>query len=240
MTNFVAVVLGATGTVGSGAVKRFLQDPGTVVIAPVRGSPEKLLQAIGEVDTSRLRTPEIQYGERAGAQALAQWIRENVDGGVVDHVFAVGGGMAPYGPVSLITPETLEETIQLKLYTILNPAQALIPLLKDETTSTFTVITGMLGEYCPAPNLALTAIGNASVFGLVAALQSEARGGGKNYRINDFRIAALICPDGQSTNPSWRGNGAPTSTLAKFYFEKIIETDIRDSIVRVNPADVGL
>jgi len=62
------VVLGATGVVGSGVVKHFLKLQDTVVIAPVRGAPTKLFDAIGKENEANglLRVPNADYATREG------------------------------------------------------------------------------------------------------------------------------------------------------------------------------
>jgi len=166
---------------------------------------------------------------------LARWIESNH--GKVDHVFAVAGTVAPFGNISQITPEQLDEMVRVKIANCLYAAQALIPLLKDEATSTYTVVTGLLGEVCFAPNLALTTVGNAAEFGLTLAIQAEARE--KKYRVNEFRIGAKIVPDGVKEHP-FGGTGAPHSVLSQLYYERIIVSNTRDAVVRVTDNDVGL
>jgi NAD(P)-dependent dehydrogenase (short-subunit alcohol dehydrogenase family) len=242
MSRVVVVVLGASGTVGSGVVKRFLRAGNTTVVAPARGSVDKVFKAIGEEFRSNdsLLTPQANYGEKAGAETLAKWIEDNIPGGKVDHIFAVGGGMAPFANVSQITSDSLNDTVQTKIVSILSGAQALVPLLKDEETSTFTVVTGALGEYCFAARFSLTTIANAAVFGLTLALQAEAREQGKKYRINEFRIAAIILPDGVTEHPHMKIPGGQTSVLAELYDNRIVSSTARDQVIRVNNADVGL
>lgn len=238
----VIVVLGATGTVGSGVVKHFLKAGDSIVVAPTRGTVDKVFNAIGEEYRSNdlLLIPQVNYGEKAGAEILAKWIEDNVSGGKIDHVFAVGGGMAPFTHASQITEDALNSTVQTKIVSVLSVAQALVPLLKDEETSSFTVVTGALGEFCFAAHFSLTTIANAAVFGLTLALQAEAREKGKKYRINEFRIAAIILPDGVKEHPRMKTPGGQTSVLAEVYANRIVSTTVRNQVVRVNNADVGL
>ncbi len=73
-------------------------------------------------------------------------------------------------------------------------------------------------------------LGNAAVYGLTVALQSQEAD--KSFRINEFRIGSVIRKDGATTD------GADVSKLAKFYDEKIIRSDVKGSIVRVSPSDL--
>ena len=235
----VIVVLGATGIVGNGVVKVFLKKNATV-IAPVRGDPKKLTDELGALGSSKnLHTPTFAYGEKEGATNFAKWIQETIRH-PIDHVFAVGGGMAPYTPVSGITDESWKSINDNKILPMVYAAQTLIPLLRDEESSSFTFVTGLLGEVCYAPPLALTTIANAAVYGLVLATQSEQKG--RRYRINELRIAALITYDHLTENPGFPGSPATkTSVLAKFYNDNVAANhSVRDTVVRVNGSDVGL
>lgn len=68
------------------------------------------------------------------------------------------------------------------------------------------------------------------MYGLTVALQSQEAD--KAYRINEFRIGSVIRKDGASTD------GVDVSKLTKFYYDKIVSSDVKGSIVRVSPADL--
>jgi uncharacterized protein YbjT (DUF2867 family) len=54
------VVFGATGVIGAGVVKLFLTTRNSVVIAPVRGNPEKLNALLeGTSNLDKLLTPDV-------------------------------------------------------------------------------------------------------------------------------------------------------------------------------------
>ena len=82
-------------------------------------------------------------------------------------------------------------------------AKALVPLLKEDSAVSYTVVTGMLGEVCPWPEAALTTIGNAATYGLVAALQAELRD--QPQRVNEVRSLPLV---------SWLARGRCCNPLA--------------------------
>ena len=176
--------------------------------------------------------------------------------------------MAPPGVLTDATEETLATTFTDKVTGHVWLAKALVPLLKPEASSSFSFITGMIGEVCPWPNVALTAIGNSAVFGAVVALQAELQG--QPPRVNEvrgwrerthaqacvyagllmpppapprlptqIRIAALLRRDDEADNPSFAGApAAPVSKLAA----KVVGVaagDARDSVLRIMDTDLA-
>lgn len=55
--------------------------------------------------------------------------------------------MAPPGNVADITPALVQEAVTTKVVGHVLLAQALLPLMRQQATSSWTVITGMLGEH---------------------------------------------------------------------------------------------
>eukprot|EP01031_Cornospumella_fuschlensis_P033979 gene33979-41121_t len=233
-----AVVLGATGIVGSGVVKAFIKDGGYIVIAPVRGEVSKLHESMREgekyVGCEQLHTPIVDYGTEEGAQALATHIQEI--SGQVDDIFVVGGGMGPSKVASEISANDWQETSQLKIVPQLLAAQHLIPLLKDSDKSSYTVVTGASGELCYFASFGLRCMANAALYGFVLALQAEHKE--RRFRINELRIAALICHDDEEQHPVFRMAAVQTSKLAALYFSKVVRSDLRDSVVRATSEDL--
>ncbi|RYG63445.1 SDR family NAD(P)-dependent oxidoreductase, partial [archaeon] len=211
---------------------------GYLVIAPVRGEVSKLHDSMREgekyVGHCQLRTPQMDYGTAEGAQALATYVQEV--SGHIDHVFVVGGGMGASKVASEISARDWQETSQHKVIPQLLTAQHLIPLLRDEETSSYTVVTGASGELCYLASFALRCMANAAVYGLVLALQAEHRQ--KRFRINELRIAALICHDDEEQHPVFKMAAAPSSRLAVVYIDRVVRTGLRDSVVRITPEDL--
>ena len=63
--------------------------------------------------------------------------------------------MVAMGRLSEVQREGFEAAMKDRVYTQIVLAQALAPLLRDAATSSYTVITGRLGEECTMPNGAL-------------------------------------------------------------------------------------
>lgn len=223
------------GIVGGGIAKAFL-DAGARVVAPARSdsSKSKVLDFLGG-SSDRVYVPVLDVNTLSGAEALAKYITDSV-GAELDFVVSISGGMAPPGLMTDATPETLAVTVHDKIEGHLWLAKALVPLMKKDAGSSYLVVTGMLGEIVPWPETALTAVGNAAVYGFTVALQAELKE--SPVKVNEFRIAALIRRDAEKDNPMFAGAPAvAVSKVAKLALGAMTGAQ-RDGIVRVGDAEL--
>ncbi|KAL4423218.1 hypothetical protein ABPG77_000010 [Micractinium sp. CCAP 211/92] len=198
----VAVVTGASGIVGSGIARAFL-DAGATVIAPARSAGGKVGgQASAAGGELRPLPRQILVNLSARSAAALPPLA-----GASEKM----SGMAPRCTISESTPEMLMDAVTARVGPHLW-ATRLATQLRPQECSSFTFITGMLGEVCPWPDAALTAVTNAAVYGAAVALQAELAGAPP--RVNELRVAALIRRDSQQENPAFPGTpAAPASRL---------------------------
>ncbi|KAL4447498.1 hypothetical protein ABPG75_004717 [Micractinium tetrahymenae] len=226
----VAIVTGATGIVGEGIARAFLQA-GATVVAPVRdaGKEAGLRSALGSPPADRLVTPVDAYTTAEGSKQLARFVQLKY--GAVDHVVACTGGMVPMGLLSTVTREAFNTAAHDRVLGQLYLAQALAPLLKEEAGSSYTVITGRLGEHCNMPDGALFCIANAAVYGLVQALQAELRS--KPQRVNELRIGAIVRRDGKAEHPHFPGKRSHPASLVGAQAVAIAAGSQSEEIIRL-------
>ena len=180
------------GIVGSGICRRFLEE-GAVVVAPLRSEArradvEEELQGVTLLH-GQLDTPILDYSTAAGADALAQYVRER-HGGHIDIVVASLGGGFKMGTLSALSSTDFHDALGRALPHMLL-AQSLFPLLKEQASSCFIAVTGMLGEVCSMPNAAALSIANAAIYGVVRALEAERREAPQ--RVVEVRLTTRAC-----------------------------------------------
>jgi NAD(P)-dependent dehydrogenase (short-subunit alcohol dehydrogenase family) len=212
-----AVITGASGIVGSGIVHHFLVE-GAKVIAPVRS--EKGRQALLK-DLEKLHY-KIDIAKNLLILVLPKYATdnesmENLANEIsyvhpeINHVVSCFGGDFEKGPASELEPDDVFDAVERAVPHLLL-AQAFFPLLKEHASSSFTFITGMLGERCSMPNMAALTIANATAYGIIRAVEAEHAD--EPQRINELRIAALIRRDNQAGHPFIKdGHAYPASLI---------------------------
>lgn len=128
----------------------------------------------------------------------------------INHIVSCFGGDFKKGPLSSLSPEDLHQALDRALPHLLL-AQAFFPLLKQDNSSSFTFITGMLGERCSMPGVAALSIANAAIYGIIRSFEAEHAE--KPQRVNELRIAALIRRDNQPGHPFVTGGHAYPASL---------------------------
>ena len=139
----------------------------------------------------------------------------------------VVGGMVPPGFASDITSASLLEAVKNKLEPLVFLNKELLPLVSKSPASSYSVVTGLLGEAPWMPNQALTSILNSSIYSFVQCVVAEqkAKGAGAGPRINELRLGAAIPAQ------------FPTDAFAVLVQQVMTGTQV-DSVVRVTPAEL--
>jgi NAD(P)-dependent dehydrogenase (short-subunit alcohol dehydrogenase family) len=173
------VVGGATGVVGSGAVRAFL-DAGTTVVGVSR-SPE------------RLKTLEAVLRLRAGIEA-------SLDGAPVDHAVSALGFVTMADPPSVTPLAVARQAMEDGLYPNIGFAQALLPLQAGGSRSSLTLVSGGFAHGVPpeAPQLWLGTVKNAAVSALTSGLAAEQ--GPDGVQVTTACVHVGVAPAGGSSN----------------------------------------
>lgn len=184
------------------------------MIAPVRSEAAKeslILEVMPGQESSakqRLVLLMVDCGTPQGAEAIAANLKKH--GRVLDHVVSSFGGDWTKGPASVLTPADLHKALD-RATPHLMLAQALLPVMKQAPSSSYTIITGMLGERCFNKDFAALTIANSAIYGIVQAIKAEIEQ--RPVRLYEMRIGALLRKDSTLGHPFTKGGTAYSATL---------------------------
>lgn len=207
------VVLGATGVVGSGVVRKFL-DAGATVVGVSR-SADKL---------ARLRE-QMQIGADAAFREVVGDLRDEASaaevarqagaalGGPIDHVVSAQGFVNFAAPPTQSPLDALKSALDDGLFNNFLAAKAFLPGLKGRAGSSFTLVSGGLAHIPPPmPAVWLGTVKNAAINALTLALAAETAQDA--VRVNTICIHFGVAPLGGSKNQFGMATEGDTLRLA--------------------------
>jgi NAD(P)-dependent dehydrogenase (short-subunit alcohol dehydrogenase family) len=198
--NQVAVVIGASGVVGSGVVRKLL-DSGAEVVAVSRSAAnlERLREQI-KVSASEPFLPVVaDFKDPSTAEQAHAAVTAALGGKPIDHIVSVQG----FAVVSKAPTDTdfdvMKDALADGLYNNFLAAKVFLPALKDREGASFTLVSGGLAHFPPPnPALWLGTVKNAALNGLSYALISETAQ--SKVRVNTICIHFGVAPIGGNKN----------------------------------------
>ena len=206
-----AVVGGATGVVGSGAVRAFLAAGATVI--GVSRSTQRLadLQA-GLPPGADFRGVVGDPVEDEAVLRLRADIEAILGGAPVDHAVSSLGFVTVADPPTLTPLAVARQAMEVGLYPNIGFAQALLPLQAGATHPSFTLVSGGFAHGVPpeAPQLWLGTVKNAALSALTTGLAAEQ--GPLGVQVTTACLHMSVAPVGARSNQL--GSPAARDTLA--------------------------
>lgn len=196
-----------------------------------------LLEELKDVPDLDTRLEVLVLGDYATSEGTAQ-LADAVKAShpEINHVVSCFGGNFKMGTASTLSPEDLHEALNRAIPHLLL-GKALFPLLKADPSSSFTFITGFLGEKCVMPGVAALSIANAAIYGIIRSLEGEYAAAPQ--RINELRIAALIRRDSQPGHPFVKEGTAYPASLIGDVAVQVAEGQQKAEIIRIFPNDLA-
>lgn len=194
------VVVGASGVVGSGIVRRYLDTGARVVgVSRSEGNLAKLRKTMSIGSGEAFFGVVADFSDEAGAALAKTAIGEALEGAPIDHVVSVQGFVA-FAQVPTETPvAALRQALDNGLYNNYLAAKALLPDLKARVGATFTLVSGGLAHAPPPmPSLWLGTVKNAALNALTFALAAETAN--DPVRVNTVCIHFGVAPPGGTKN----------------------------------------
>ncbi|XP_040894252.1 uncharacterized protein si:dkey-238o13.4 [Toxotes jaculatrix] len=169
----VVLALGGAGTVGSGIVKALL-DKGfkVAVISRDNSRLERLRSFISPNTKDNLTTIVGNVGSEEGAEQAKQALLKAV-GKVTDIVSSLGFSWWQGGPPHTQSLKDLHWVIETLLFSTFVSWKAFFPLVRDDSSCTYTFITGGAGEKLLMPGTGFLTVGAASTLAFCQVLREE-------------------------------------------------------------------
>ena len=208
------VVIGATGVVGGGVVRKYL-DAGATVVGVSRSAAnlEKLRQQMGISGRDAFQSVVADFKDEPSADQAKEAILSVIPGGAIDHVVSVQGFVEFAKPPTHSSLDALKSALSDGLYNNYLAAKALLPELKSRDGASFTLVSGGLAHFPPPnPALWLGTVKNAAINALTYALAAETSN--NKVRVNTICIHFGVAPVGGSQNQFGMPSEGDTLRLA--------------------------
>lgn len=197
---------------------------------------EEVLLGLDKDAAKRLEIIVLDYSSVHGMTALGKQVAALGVEGKVDHVVSCFGGGFKQGPISTLLAEDLHQVLDRAIPHLLL-SHTLLPLLKQASTSSYVIVTGLLGEKGYMPGASALTIANATIYGIVRSLEGE--NCEKPFRINELRIGALIKKDSRPGHPFVQHGTAFSARLIGSETAKIAAGTQKNQIIRITAEDLA-
>lgn len=194
------VVVGATGVVGGGIVRKYL-DAGATVVGVSRSAAnlQKLRQRLSIAAGEPFHGLVANFKDDGTAEKAKEAITSALAGKPIDHVVSVQGFVEFAKPPTHSALDVLKTALDDGLFNNYLAAKALLPELKSRDGASFTLVSGGLAHFPPPnPALWLGTVKNAALNALTHALASETVN--NKVRLNTLCIHFAVAPVGGNQN----------------------------------------
>lgn len=208
------VILGATGVVGSGVVRKFL-DAGAAVVGVSRSADKlmRLREAVKIGVEEPFQGIVGDFRDEVSAAEVRRAVGAALGDRAIDHVVSAQGFVNFAAPPTQAPIEALKGALDDGLYNNLLAAKAFLPGLKGREGSSFTLVSGGLSHIPPPnPSLWLGTVKNAAINALTLALAAETAA--DKVRVNTICIHFGVAPVGGSKNQFGMPSDGDTLRLA--------------------------
>jgi NAD(P)-dependent dehydrogenase (short-subunit alcohol dehydrogenase family) len=228
----VVLITGATGNVGSGFLRAFL-NLGAIVVAPSR-SKESLDSIIKYTKGHEGRYyPLVEnISSEKGAESVKKFITEKF--GKVDHVVSSLGAWIQKGPLTKQPVENFNAAIFDLATCHFILAKTFLPFISKQKGSTYTMITGGAGGGFPNPDASLTVIGAATLWGVSAALRTEFEKA--EALVNEYRISIRVVKE-EDVKQKWENSHFLVGEAFVNTIQHIVSKEIRGQILTLKNAE---
>ena len=228
----LALVLGATGVIGSGAAYQFLKEGATVVV--VSRTQDKVQELVNELSKDhgkeRIHGVVGSYESKKSVEELYAKAKTALKGASPDHVVS-SIGFAAVTPTGIIDADVgvLKEAFDESLYSAILAAQVILADIRDKEGATYTIVSGGLAHKAFWPGAWPATIKNAAVNALVLSLAADTAD--KKVRVNCNCLHFSVGKPGNATNQIGMPLVQTSNEFGKTFLGFIAKQDLKGEIV---------
>jgi len=212
----IAVVLGATGIVGSGATYNYLLEGATVVgIGRDKAKLAELAKKLGDLAKHFVPVVHTDYSDEKAATSLREAVYAALPkDSKIDHVVAAAGFVTPSDAPSKGGVKDLKKAFDEGLYPNVILVQALLSEVKQREGATFSLVSGGLAHFSGPDYLGVwtASVKGAAINALYNTVVAEVAKDGGKVRVGNYCIHYGVAYHGQDKN-QWGMPGLDTHVL---------------------------
>jgi hypothetical protein len=190
---------------GQGIVRALLETTEYLIVALVREGSN--IQPQERDDHRLIVLPAIDAN--GTMESVVEKLKEAIGERPIDHVVSCFGGASPRRTLSAMDDTDVLASAERALphHRLL---KAVAPLVRNDPRSSYTFITGMLGERCFMPEkLTGMTLSNGLLYSMIVAFRSEQKAAGNSFRIGELRIGSMLHKDNQEIEKEERVRSHP-------------------------------
>ena len=235
--NKVIVIAGATGTVGSGAVRAFLNEGAHVVgISRSAEKLEELKKRLSIKSGESFYSLAGDFNNDTEAAKTKKALMGVLKGKPIDHVISTIGFVTMATAPTKTDSSLVRDALDNGFFNIVLMAKYILPELKNNEGSSYTIVSGGLAHGLPGfipnvENLWLATVKNAAVNSLTHGLNAETIN--DKVRVNTLCIHFSVAPIGGATNKLGAPADNDTLALAPAFLE-VAKGSVKGEVICLN------
>ena len=235
--NKVIVIAGATGTVGSGIVRAFLNEGAQVVgISRSAQKLEELRKTISIKPEEPFYAVSGDFTNDAEAVATKQAVAGALNGKAIDHIISSIGFVTVAVAPTKTDSSIVRDAFDHGFFNTVIMAKYFLPELINQEGSSYTIVSGGLAHGLPAfipnvENLWLATAKNAAVNSFTYGLNAETLN--NKVRVNTICIHFGVAPIGGTTNQMGMPADNDTLALAPAFLE-VAKGTVKGEVICLN------
>ena len=170
---------------------------------------------------------------------LTTFLNTNAQRGL-NHVVSIHGETHHHATLDDIKGQEFMDTMSSKVLPHIVVAQAAVAHVIDRKESSYTIVTGRMGQRCEKADEALLCIANAASYGVASALRAMCRERGVKARMPELRIGCVVKRDSQYDNPAFPGWPAHNaSSVARFWARHVAQNPGVEEVIPCTEEQLG-